>query len=97
MRPPANQPRKITVPDLETDNPWMWSQERRIITGLSRKRGVLGRINFRKNMLTEKEAVNERMSELKEGRTGGIKASAGKIRRVWGRGVFDSLKCQGLQ
>ena len=36
-------------------------------------------------MQTEKEAVNERMSKWKErGRTGGIKTSVRKMRRVWG-------------
>lgn len=38
-------------------------------------------------MLTEKEAVNERMSERKGGRTGGIKASVRKIRRAGEEGA----------
>ena len=37
-------------------------------------------------MQTEKEAVNERMSKQKDrGRTGGIKASVGKIKESLGR------------
>lgn len=47
-------------------------------------------------MQTKKETVNERMSKQKEkGRTGGIKASVRKIRRV-GEEAADS-QCQGLQ